>query len=52
VGVDPSNVAMVANLRDALEVAQESASDSNLAEVVTFEIAILPLHKRKHSKRS
>ena len=52
VGVDPSNVAMVANLRDALEVAQESASDSNLAEVVTFEIAILPLHKRKHGKRS
>jgi hypothetical protein len=52
VGVDPSNVAMVANLRDALEVAQESASDSNLAEVVTFEIAILPLHKRKHNKRS
>jgi len=35
-----------------LEVAQESASDSNLAEVVTFEIAILPLHKRKHNKRS
>ena len=52
VGVDPANVAMVANLRDALEVAQESASDSNLAEVVTFEIAILPLHKRKHNKRS
>jgi len=52
VGVDPSNVAMVANLRDALELAQESASDSNLAEVVTFEIAILPLHKRKHNKRS
>ena len=52
VGVDPSNVAMVANLRDALEVAQSDASDSNLAEVVTFEIAILPLHKRKHSKRS
>ena len=52
VGVDPSNVAMVANLRDALEVAQSDASDSNLTEVVTFEIAILPLHKRKHSKRS
>jgi len=52
VGIDPANVAMVANLRDALEVAQESASDSNLAEVVTFEIAILPLHKRKHNKRS
>ena len=52
VGVDPSNVAMVANLRDALEVAQADASDSNLAEVVTFAIAILPLHKRKHNKRS
>jgi hypothetical protein len=52
VGVDPSNVAMVANLRDALEVAQADASASNLAEVVTFELAILPLHKRKHSKRS
>ena len=52
VGVDPSNVAMVANLRDALEVAQADASDSNLAEVVTFELAILPLNKRKHNKRS
>ena len=52
VGVDPSNVAMVANLRDALEVAQADASVSNLAEVVTFALAILPLNKRKHSKRS
>ena len=52
VGVDPSAVAMVGNLRAALEVAQESASDSNLAEVVTFELAILPLNKRKHNKRS
>ena len=52
VGVDPSNVAMVANLRDALEVAQADASVSNLAEVVTFALAILPLHKRKHNKRS
>ena len=52
VGVDPSNVAMVANLRDALEVAQAGASVSNLADVVTFDVAILPLHKRKHNKRS
>jgi len=52
VGVDPSAVAMVGNLRSALEVAQDSASDSNLDEVVTFSIAILPLHKRKHNKRS
>jgi len=52
VGVDPSNVATVGNLRAALVAAQEDASDSNLAEVVTFELAILPLNKRKHNKRS
>ena len=52
VGVDPSNVATVGNLRAALVAAQEDASDSNLAEVVTFALAILPLNKRKHNKRS
>ena len=50
--VAPAAAEMVANLRDALEVAQADASDSNLAEVVTFELAILPLNKRKHNKRS
>ena len=52
VGVDPSAVAMVGNLRAALEAAQADASVSNLAEVVTFELAILPLNKRKHNKRT
>ena len=52
VGVDPSNVATVANLRDALESAQALATKTNLAEVVTFELSVLPLNKRKHNKRS
>ena len=52
VGVDPSNVATVANLCDALESAQALATKTNLAEVVTFELSVLPLNKRKHNKRS
>jgi hypothetical protein len=52
VGVDPSNVAMVGNLRAALVAAQEAAVAADVTEVVTFSIAILPLHKRKHNKRS
>ena len=52
VGVDPSNVAMVANLRARVIEAQDSLDNSNADEVVTFALAILPLHKRKHSKKS
>jgi hypothetical protein len=52
VGVDPSNVATVGNLRAAVVAAQDELEISNSNDGVTFSIAILPLHKRKHSKRS
>ncbi len=52
VGVDPANVATVGNLRARVIELQGNLDNSNLAEVVTFELAILPLNKRKHTKRS
>ena len=52
VGVDPSNVATVANLRARIIELQDNLDVSNSDEVVTFELAILPLNKRKHNKRS
>ena len=52
VGVDPSNVATVGNLRARVIELQGNLDNSNLDEVVTFAIAILPLHKRKHNKKS
>ena len=52
VGVDPSNVATVGNLRARIVELQGNLDNSNLDEVVTFAIAILPLHKRKHNKKS
>ena len=52
VGIDPDNVATVGNLRAAVIELQSNLDNSNLAEVVTFDVAILPLHKRKHSKKS
>ena len=52
VGVDPDNVATVGNLRAAVIELQGNLDNSSLANVVTFELAILPLNKRKHSKRS
>jgi len=52
VGVDPANVATVGNLRARVVELQGELDNSNLDEVVTFAIAILPLHKRKHNKKS
>jgi len=52
VGVDPANVATVGNLRAAVIELQGNLDNSSLADVVTFAIAILPLHKRKHNKKS
>ena len=52
VGVDPSNVATVGNLRARIVELQGNLDVSNSDEVVTFALAILPLHKRKHNKRS
>ena len=49
VGVDPSNVAKVADLRGVLELAQDSIGSMDNA--TEFTIAVLPLHKRKHTKR-
>ena len=49
VGVDPSNVAKVADLRAELETAQLSIGTMDNA--TEFTIAVLPLHKRKHTKR-
>ena len=49
VGVDPSNVAKVADLRAELETAQLSIG--SLDNATEFTIAVLPLHKRKHTKR-
>ena len=52
VGVDPDNVATVGNLRAAVIELQGNLDNSSLANVVTFELSVLPLNKRKHSKRS
>ena len=51
-GIDPANVGKVAELRVALENAQANLDASNSNEGVTFELSVLPLNKRKHSKRS
>jgi len=52
VGVDPSNVATVANLRARIIELQDNLDVSNSDEVVTFALSVLPLNKRKHNKRS
>ena len=52
VGIDPANVATVGNLRARVIEAQDNLDNSNADEVVTFAIAILPLHKRKHNSKS
>jgi len=52
VGVDPSNVATVANLRARVIELQGNLDNSEASDVVTFDVAILPLNKRKHNKRS
>ena len=49
VGVDPDNVAKVADLRAELETAQLAAG--SLEDATEFNIEVLPLHKRKHTKR-
>ena len=49
VGIDPSNVAKVADLRAELETAQLSIG--SLDDATEFNIEVLPLHKRKHTKR-
>ncbi len=50
VGVDPSSVTKVAELREELETAQASVVASE--DSATFLIKVVPLHKRKNSKRS
>ena len=52
VGVDPANVATVGNLRARIVELQDNLDVSNSDEAVTFALAILPLNKRKHNKRS
>ena len=49
VGVDPDNVAKVADLRDELETAQLSIG--SVADATEFNIEVLVLNKRKHTKR-
>ena len=49
VGVDPSNVAKVADLRAELETAQLSIG--SIEDATEFNIEVLVLHKRKHTKR-
>jgi hypothetical protein len=51
VGIDPSNVATVADLRESL-AAQQLETSSAPTEPIEFSIEVLPLHKRKHNKRS
>ncbi len=50
VGIDPANVAMVAALQTQLESIVSEAA--NISDSVAFEIVSVPLHKRKHSKKS
>jgi hypothetical protein len=52
VGIDPANVATVGNLRARVLELQANLDGSEASDVVTFDIAVLPLHKRKHNKRS
>ena len=52
VGIDPANVATVGNLRARVLELQANLDGSEASDVVTFAIAVLPLHKRKHNKRS
>lgn len=49
VGIDPSNVAKVADLRAELETAQLAVG--SIEDATEFNIEVLPLHKRKHTKR-
>ena len=49
VGVDPDNVAKVADLRAELETAQLSIG--SIEDATEFNIEVLVLHKRKHTKR-
>ena len=50
VGVDPSSVAKVGELREELRTMQASlVSDADCA---TFNIEVVPVHKRKNNKRS
>ena len=48
IGVDPANVAKVAELATELEAAQ--ALVGTAAESATFEILVTPLHKRGYNK--
>jgi uncharacterized protein (DUF342 family) len=50
VGIDPRNVAKVAELRENLELAQDNVGA--IDNSVDFTIARVILHKRKHNKRS
>ena len=52
VGIDPANVAKVGNLRARVLELQANLDGSEASDVVTFDLAVLPLHKRKHNKRS
>ena len=49
VGIDPSNVAKVADLRAELETAQLAVG--SIEDATEFSIEVLQLHKRKHTKR-
>ena len=50
VGIDPRNVAKVAELRENLELAQDNVGA--IDNSVDFTISRVVLHKRKHNKRS
>jgi len=50
VGIDPRNVAKVAELQDNLEAAQDNVGA--IDNSVDFTITRVVLHKRKHNKRS
>jgi uncharacterized protein (DUF342 family) len=50
VGINPSNVAKVAELRENLELAQDNVGA--IVNSVDFTISRVVLHKRKHNKRS
>ena len=52
VGIDPANVATVGNLRARVLELQADLDGTEASDVVTFAIAVLPLHKRKHNKRA
>jgi acid phosphatase class B len=52
VGIDPRNVAKVAELQDNLEVARAIVLADPIDNSVDFTISRVVLHKRKHNKRS